>query len=96
MSNNKKQNFLIKNKLDLERLNNDSLYSKVLKKINEGNEQKASFKYTLLNPKDKRDKMVINHAKSEHAMGIQKSQFIAVDNDVTHMQKFAQMEEEEL
>ena len=61
----------MKNKLNLERLNNESLNQKLTNTLGMNIlDQKASFKYTLINPKDKRNRMEINHLTSEHAMSI--------------------------
>ena len=40
--------------------------------------------------------MEVNHLKSEHTMSIQKSKYIAVDNDLKKIQKFANLEKEEM
>jgi hypothetical protein len=61
----------MKNKLDLDKLNNESLNQKLANKLGSNIfESKASIKYTLINSKDARDKMEVNHLKSEHTMSI--------------------------
>ena len=87
----------MKNKLNLEKLNNESLNQKLTNTLGTNIlDQKASFKYTLINPKDKRNRMEINHLKSEHAMSIQKSKFIAVEHDLKKIQYYANLEAQEI
>jgi len=82
----------LKNKLTLEYINNDSLQLKLLKILGlDSLEMPLSFKHTKIDNskifgKKRKD---IDHLKSEHSMSIQKSKYIVIEDNVSRLQKYA-------
>ena len=78
-----KGNILLTNALNLDRLNMEKIDEKLKVLLGKNIlDIKAGFKHTLINPKTKRARMIINHLKSEHTMSIQKSKYLAIEHDL--------------
>ena len=89
MSNEKKSNFLIKNKLKIQEIREESVYENVMEKLGLGSgNSKPSFQHKELKEKNF-DK--IDHTKSEHTMGLQVSKYIKIETEIERLAKMAKI-----
>ena len=78
-----KSNFMIKNKLKMQEIREESLKDNLLEKVGLGNgKQPPSYQHKII-AETNYDK--IDHTKSEHTMGLQVSKYIKIETDLDHL-----------